>query len=238
MLFWIFLFLVIVGVSFFLALRSMKDYQEFPTTTNINYGLFLIRNSNALNEDVLELIRKSLLEQKLLISLEKLSKGNLQALIIYGPTKILSLFKGTLNLLELEEYSGKIKIEKSLAWEIGIKDGINDLTQQKLVLPQLHPDEELWWQIVLQGAGGNFQTTLRIVLAGVNMDRTKDLKEQITKLLENFNLIMLPQAYSTAQIISFYQKRTLSKSLLPKGAPQISQLTLSSKEIQKLLNIS
>lgn len=238
MLLWILLFLIIVGVSFFLALRSMKDYQEFPASTDISYGLFLIRNPNALNEDVLESIRKLIFEQKLIISLEKLSKGNLQALIIYGPTRVLSSFKETLNLLELEEYSGKIKIEKSLAWEIGIKDGINDLTQQKLILPQLHSDEELWWQIVLQGAEGNFQTTLRAVLIGVNMDRTKDLKEQITKLLENFNLIMLPQAYSTTQIINFYQKRTLSKPQLPKGAPQRSQQPLTSKEIQKLLNIS
>lgn len=238
MLLWIVLFLIIVGISFVLALQSMRDYQEFPASTDLKYSLFLIRDPKALNEQVLESFCKLLSGQNLLISLEKLSKGNLQALIIYGPQKILNSLKETLNLLELEEYSEKIKVDKSLAWEIGVKEGIDDLTQQKLMLPELHPNEEYWWQMVLQPTEDSFQVATRAVLTGGNMERVKDLKEQITKLLENFNLIMLPQAYSTAQIITFYQQRVLAKSLLPKGAPQKAQPTLTAREIAGLLNIN
>ncbi|EKD84968.1 MAG: hypothetical protein ACD_38C00123G0003, partial [uncultured bacterium] len=89
MILWLILFLLIIGISFILAFRSMKDYQEIPKASKVEYGLFLIRRTDSFDAGVLGSIGKFMLDNSLIISLERLFKGNKAALTIFGPKEIL-----------------------------------------------------------------------------------------------------------------------------------------------------
>ena len=58
---WIILFLLSVGISFVLALRSMRDYQEIPQKSDLDYGLFLIRRLDNFDAKLLDSMREFVL---------------------------------------------------------------------------------------------------------------------------------------------------------------------------------
>jgi hypothetical protein len=96
------IFLIIIAISGYFAYLSMKDFYELPER---GYGLFLIRNPNALTIESLEKLRKELR----IISFERLFKDEKSALVLYTPKEIvvsLSDFKP----LELEDY---VKVDKT-----------------------------------------------------------------------------------------------------------------------------
>lgn len=204
MIFWIILFAVIIFISFLLALRSMADFEESPTEKKQQYGLYLIRNSQALNKGILDSIHGLILKDGLLISLERLIKGGESALVVYGPQEILRNFE-VLNLLELEDYT-EIDPTTLQAWEIGVRkqEKIKSIDSFFKSLPRLSGNEQLWWQLVLKaenypGEDKFFQGQIRLVTSSAMPELKNGAAGILTKV---------PKPFTKEQVIGFYQKRS------------------------------
>lgn len=217
MIIWLMLFLLIIGISFILALRSMKDYQEIPKDSKVEYGLFLIRQTENFDASILDSIGKLILEGSLIISLERLFKGKKVALTIFGPKNILDKFREGLNLLELEDYTLDLDSKNVSIWEVGVKgavkpnlDSPNNIFKS---LSELGDEDQFFWQVVL-GAKKvkdnlSFQTQIRAVVYCQDPVRKK-----ITPILQEGKfgeLTKVPKPFSTEQMMAFYHLRVLSK---------------------------
>lgn len=217
MILWLILFLLIVGVSFILAFRSMKDYQEIPQASKVEYGLFLIRQTGRFDTHTLDLLGRLILDEGLIISLERLFKGKQVALTIYGPKKIMDKFTQDLNLLELEDYMQDVVSQDISIWELGVRDskkldfsGANNIFQN---LSGLGNEDQFFWQIMLSAKKGDslsFQTQIRAVIY------TKDTlrRKQLASALENVKvgeLTKIPKPFSGEQMMNFYKLRSLGK---------------------------
>lgn len=235
MLIWVGLFIIIVLVSLILAIRSMRDYSEVPVHSSTPYSVYLVRNEQGLNDEILTQIDQIINQKRLIISFERLYKGTKRALVVYGPVIILKQFVDALDLMELEDYS--LKLDKPLppgilSWEISSYDfrkiikpvasqGINEPVVNLSDIP-LEDEEELWWQLVMQpkcernGLQPLFKVLIRIVIIANNDNRAQDIKAAIDSLIKTTNLVSIPQTFSSAQIINFYQKRSLPQKLLDK----------------------
>lgn len=198
---WIALFVLMVALSYVLAAKSMKDYQEVISEKG-EYGLFLIRNRGGLTNELLHSIHNELLSSGLNISFERVFRGNESALLVFGPHNLLAKFNTVLNLLELEDYT-KIDIDTSLAWEIGIKE-----KGQKIFgnLPSLLDQEQFWWQLVLWVnknklmSFNSFQGQIRAVIKSEDPLKRKN----VSQILQN-----LPDKKLIG--IDLYKKRSFQK---------------------------
>lgn len=188
MILWLALIFLIIAVSFVLALRSMKDYQEIPQQS-LRYGLFLIRRTENFNLSLVDNIRKLAEEDGLIVSIERLFKGKQSALTIFGPKKILEKFTLELSLLELEDYAGKIDNKDIIVWEIGVKEN------NKLNFPLLDGEGQFFLQIVL----GKGQVQIRVAA--------------LVAALQNLGTgaVKIPRPYSQEAMINFYKSRSLIK---------------------------
>ncbi len=217
MVFWIILFLLIIGISFILAYRSMKDYSEIPKTSKVEYGLFLIRQTENFTTSTLNSIGEYMLEAGLIISIERLFKGTQAALTIYGPKNILDKFTSVLNLLELEDYTSRLISQDVTVWEIGTKDkkgylgGPNDVFSN---LSQLGQEDQFFWQMVLGPkkvkSNISFQTQIRAVVYSKDPEKKKILVSLLQELSSG-ELKRIPKPFSTEQMMDFFKLRSLSK---------------------------
>lgn len=212
MLTWIILFVIVVFISFVLAFRSMVDYQEKPFNLAIQYSVYLIKNQYGLTEDVLKNLHRDTVKDNFILSFERLLKGDKSALVVFGPKTVLKSFVDILGLVELEEYSKKQPAAFG-AWEIGSKSTNLVLENNlKIILPDLKNSEELWWQVVIQpqkDKKADFKATIRSVLLAEDQKRVQELQSAISKFDPSTNLVTLPQLYSSAQVLQFYQDRSL-----------------------------
>lgn len=153
MILWIVLFLGIITASFYLALRSMRSYQEKPEHFSYPYALYLIQNPRHLTADTLQKLYQALLPKRALISFERLSKGSRQALVVFGPVPIMEPFIGDLGLLELEDYTAQTNPQQVQALEFGSAQKSGEFqTDQVLthLAEELQSNEEVWLQMTLQ----------------------------------------------------------------------------------------
>lgn len=186
----------------------MRDYHEVPSPKR-EYSLFLIRQTNNLDEQLLNAL---LYEQKLensLISFERLIKGNKSALVIFGPKQLLLSHQSTLNLLELEDYTNIDKRQISVWDVVEIKN-----------FPILEADEQFWYQLLLWPHKNNFHLQTRVAIISTDPERRKSLSQ---------GLIKLPKAFSNDQLLDFYQKRSFQKAERTNA--------ISSAEVLQLLSI-
>lgn len=262
MVIWIVIFFIILIISFFLALKSMADYQELPTSsTNSQYSLFLIRQPQALTLDILNKLYAGSLKNNYVLSFERLFKGEKKATVVFGPAALLQSFTQELGLLELEDYSKKEGGEM-VAWEMGAKNLGGNLTSSEnliIQIPGLHETEEFWWQLVLQpskngllgnikGLGGltgqkaaktegefTLRGTIRAVLRADDRQRSQSLQPDLTKIGHNLGLALLPQAFSSPQIVKFYQERALPQTHL--AATKRPILVLNINNLRALLDL-
>lgn len=194
MILWILLAVCVVAISFVLAIKSMRDYQEIPSGNS----LFLIRQSKELLRQ-LNKIYDDLARSNLSLSFERLFRGNQSALAVFGPTEILTKYKNSLDLLELEDYTNVSNNEIS-AWEVGFRNG-------KLFgnLPTLSDDEQFWWQVIVWVDKGQpmlkFQCQIRAILLTPDLERSKLLTHSLQNLASDSN----------AQLIDFYKRRSWQK---------------------------
>lgn len=247
MLIWLFLFFIVVAISFILALRSMRDFWDSPADLKITYSLYLIRNPQGLTTEILNDLHQRSLKEGFIFSLEKLFKGEKKALVIFGPANILKTWGEVLSLLELEDYSLKVDMNHIQAWEVGWKvgeTGFNPVNESSSVQIDLNENEQFWWQVVVrpikrdQGEkkAGVFQVVLRAIVISENKERTKQLRDTLGKIGSKEGLAALPQAYSTNQIIGFYQKRAL-QTKLPGFVKDKAVFCLESEKILSLLRL-
>src|SRR3990167_440594 len=121
MLIWAILFLVVMGVSFVLAFRSMSDYREVPAPS-VPFSVFLVGNPQALTLGNLQKLGEAFIKGKFIFSFERLFKGPKRALVVFGPVDVLQPFSQSLGLTEIEDYSRTVtgKMRAKL-WENGCK---------------------------------------------------------------------------------------------------------------------
>jgi hypothetical protein len=235
MIIWILLFLAVSIISFLLTLRSMRHYRERPDNLKVEYSVYLVQNLNQLTTTTLESLCQKITDKQLIISFEKLSKGNKLALVIYGPKVVLGGFTAELGLIELEDYSTKLQHFVS-CWEIGDKPSSERKYAHEnfsLKLENSSEHEQLWWQIVVQPekdkSGGNLKlrSSMRILMQSPNQHQLNSFNHQVLTDLENVGLSFLPQVYSIHQLVRFYRDRALGGSVLHRNE-YITHLDLKS----------
>lgn len=179
---WIILFTIIIILSFFLAFRSMRTFEDIPP--QIYYGLFLVRQPDEFNLDILKKICQLAKEKKWIISFEKLVKGEEQALIIYGPTALSSLFPD-LGLLELEDYVRPEHISGWVAVPAHPQQSREVKGQIDLNLPNLDSEQQVFLQIVSVPQAGQevkFDSSIRIVVVEKDPSLRVALAKKINQL--------------------------------------------------------
>lgn len=210
MILWLALFLLIVVISFVLAMQSMKDYQEIPQKPKEDYGLFLIRRIDAFSPQVLGSILKHVMAKGLLISIERLFKGHETALTLFGPKEVLDEFISELSLLELEDYAQGLDSKDVSVWELGAKDmskfNTDSLHNIFGSLPRLDTEDQFFWQVVL----GKNQSQIRALFHSKDADKRKKLAPLFHDLKMG-ELVKVPRPFSHEQMMNFYQLRSLSK---------------------------
>lgn len=209
MILWVVLFLLIVAISFVLALQSMRDYQEVPQKPQEN-GLFLIRQVGNFSIDILGPLLKSAASQGLIISIERLFKGSKTTLVIFGPKTLLNQFGSGLDLLELEDYTASFNNQDVSAWELGVKNdqGFDSSNLANIFsnLPSFTDEDQFFWQVVI----GKDQTQIRAAFYSKDLQK----RQNLTPLFQDLKwggLIKIPRPFSTEQMINFYKSRSLSK---------------------------
>lgn len=217
---WVILFILIVAISFVLAIRSMKDFAQTPQS-NDDYSLFLIRNVSGLNGQLLNSIRANV-KSALNISFERLFKGKKSALVVFGPRKPLLNYKDSLDLLELEDYTN-VNAEHISCWEVAIKNNAPSGEKLFINLPEFSDTEQFFWQVI-------FSNLLQPQIRAVVVSDDNGSRDNLTQALQNISpkmLTRLPKAFSNAQLLDFYQKRSFVKSN--------KNRTLSPEQILQLL---
>lgn len=227
MILWLLLFLLVIGISFILAFRSMRDYQEIPQKVNVDYSLFLIRQVKTFDVKILDTIRQEVLVKGKIVSFERLLKGSETALTVFGPKNILCRFQNELNLLELEDYAAEFTDSAVSVWEVGVKeaaklnhDHFSDIFSN---LPKLEPDEHFFWQVIIS----KDQVQIRAAVSSRD-----PIRKKILASAQNLNaggLVKIPKPFSNKQMIEFYKTRSFSKDN--------SGLILDSAGIMRLLKV-
>ncbi|MFH0937623.1 MAG: hypothetical protein V1808_05035 [Candidatus Daviesbacteria bacterium] len=267
------LFSLVMVVSLVLAFRSMSDYQERPLSLGLPYALYLVQKPEGLTTEIINRIHEGCLLDRLIISLERLFRGERTALVIFGPTKILRPLSEDLGLLEIEDYSLKVDGEFS-AWEMGIKkepESFLSLESFLKTIPALLEKEQIWWQLVLQpipkieasktftgkvgqffdtifngtfkkrlgiGSGQEtFRTALRVFVSAQDKKKVAELEEEVLKIGKEAGLVKLPQAYSSEQMLKFYQEKVMPKIHLGTESAHGVPLIFEDKEIKSLLGL-
>lgn len=212
MILWLALFFLVIAISFILALRSMRDYQDIFQQSKTEYGLFLIRQTERFNSNALDSIRKFLLEEEagLIISIERLFKGSQAALTIFGPKNILDKFALEFNLLELEDYTQELESQHVSLWEVGVKDAgkFNSESLDSVFnnLPLLEGEDQFFWQVVV----GRDRTQIRAALYSKDPVRRQTLADRFQNLTSG-QLIKIPRPFSSEQMMAFFRLRSLGK---------------------------
>ncbi len=187
----------------------MRDFQETPRHLSQDYSLFLIRNLGALNSKLLEQLHSTLLKKSAVVSLERLTKGRLVALTIYGPKLLLQPFQQELNLLELEDYTKKYSSENLVVFEVIRK---NQPVEGEIFtdLPKLNDDEQFWWQLILQPKTVQrkkiFSGQIRV---GLIISSNKELSSQFESM-NGGNLLKVPRPYSQEAMQELLRSRTFN----------------------------
>lgn len=216
MILWLALFFLVIAISFILALQSMREYQEIPLKSKEEYDLYLIRNVINLDAKLLKSLREHIAADGLLISIERLFKGQKAALTIFGPKRVLGNFRADLSLLELEDYSLNLNNTDIYIWEMGTKNKelkIENLQPIFSNLPALSEEEQFFWQVVLgakEGRSEAFQSQIRAAVYSKDPARRRELAHFFQNL-SNGGLIKVPRPYSPEQMTSFYRLRSLGK---------------------------
>ncbi len=208
MIIWFGIFASIIFVSFILAFISMRNFREIPEK-KVEYSLFLVGNPKALTNEIIAFLHKETSNSGLVLSIEKLFKGKKEAVIIFGPKQILEKLKG-LDLLELEDY---VKFDENsiIAWEMGIGSGKkSEIANFFTPLPELLDLEQVWWQVSLLAENKKpfFRAQIRVVVISPDEKRRKALGQIIQNIGGEY-IVKLPQAYSSLQILSLYNQRSV-----------------------------
>jgi hypothetical protein len=225
---WVLIFAIVILVSFVLAWKSMKDFQEIPSD-NLTYGLFLIRRKESIDIDFLLRLHQRIASLKSHFSLERLFHGLEEAAVIYLPTVLVEEFPN-LQLLELENYLPNKDLTTS--WVTAAKSQ-SDFNVKEGFLKNLNlePNQQFFSQIVADASSdGNFQVTMRNMVVEPDPVKKIDLAKRIEQnIFENSGLTRAEASKSPGLIYEDFLKR----GLIPK---QVHQFSLSPENVSQLLS--
>lgn len=205
MIFWIILFLLVILVSFILAFQSMKDFAEKPSNFKSIYGLFLVKNLKAVNSELLKLLHFQLVPKGLIFSIEKLFKGKMAALVIFGPSDFLKQYSQILDLLELEEYTN-VDPKEVLSWEVLPQTG------SLSGIPQLLDSEHFWWQVILKPQKKDYLCQIRAAVWIKDEKRRAEVAQKLQQL-DSGRLKKVPVPFTSGQILDMYKDRSIISSV-------------------------
>lgn len=219
---WVVVFIVIGIISFFLTLRSMKDYQEKPAGPD-EYGLFHLSKNTRISSELLKELHTLFAGNKLSFSIEKLVKGSEEAVIIYLPKDMAGMLP-QLHLVEIEDYLKDIKGKVSESWILNKQIDINHSftlflhpvkgeQAAKLHLKGINPDGLTGFQCVLESVKNGeetvFQSTMRLIV-----EEKEDLKR--VELVKNLKTeVIKPAGLSAVGEVSNIKNFTDYKSRIP-----------------------
>lgn len=210
----------------------MRNFQEIPHR-EVEYSLFLVGKPKALTDEIIAFIHKETSRLGLILSIEKLFKGKKEAVVIFGPKQILEKLNESLELLELEDY---VKVDENsvIAWEMGVGSPReagkkSDVDNFFTAIPELLELEQVWWQVGLlaENKKTSFRVQIRVVVVSPDEKRRKALGQIIQNIGGDY-IVKLPQAYSSLQILSLFNQRSVqSKHKFP--------LVLDIKEVRRFI---
>lgn len=200
------LLILVILISFFMALYSMHDFEIKPNS-KFEYGVFLIRNLKNLTAVNLVPLFSDLAKLNLLVSFERLFKGHRGVLVVYGPKDILSKYQDQFDFRELEDYTN-IDLSSISIWEVDVRDIVSFRDK----FPDLLLEEQMWFQIILKVKKdlSFIPTRVRVVLTAGNENRLKQLTGQVQEVYGSI-LPKIPKPYSKDQVFEFYKKRSYIK---------------------------
>ncbi len=232
--------IIIIGVPFLLAWRSMRDFQDKPSP-KVTYGTFLVQHPEVLNGDFFQRINHLGLDRQFkkrinpfVFALERLAKGATRALVFFGPKELAREFP-ELSLLELEDYTQKIAANRLQCFELSLRKNarLADLKTHQLELLkhfQIDESEYLFLQMVLvPSANELFQAAVRVVVSAKESNRRVEIARQFEqKTKSQINLGRSAKRRSSSENFQSYQRR----SLIP---AQIEKFTLPGELILKII---
>lgn len=232
MIFWVMLFILVVLISFFLAMQSMRNFREIPQAQEEDYGLFLIRKTINITLDLLDQLHTQILKEGFIVSFERLFKGSESTLVLFTPRRIAQNYLDLLDLIEIEDYTDVPK-EGILGFEMGTKESNynNNKNLQNFFVnfPKLEDTETIWWQLIIMAKKDRFfEIVPRVVIRGRDLTRAAEIEKKLHHLAGGF-LIKIPKPYSIGQILQFYQQRNFGKDM--------HNPTIASNEVLNLIRL-
>lgn len=232
MIFWVMLFILVVLISFFLAMQSMRNFREVPQAQEEDYGLFLIRKTINITLDLLDQLHTLILKEGFIVSFERLFKGSESTLVLFAPRRIAQNYLDLLDLIEIEDYTDVPK-EGILGFEMGTKESNynNNKNLQNFFVnfPKLEDTETIWWQLIIMAKKDRFfEIVPRVVIRGRDLIRAAEIEKKLHHLAGGF-LIKIPKPYSIGQILQFYQQRNFGKDM--------HNPTITSNEVLNLIRL-
>jgi hypothetical protein len=225
---WIILIAIIAVVSFILALKSMKDFQEIPAD-ELGYSLFLIRNRSGINAELLTRILHQISDLKSHISFERLFKGGEEALVMYAPVDFIKDYP-ELDSLEIENYLPNKDFVTS--WVIKPKKEAEvNISQMLFEGLNLEEMQQFFFQIVAgRSVPGQFQTTIRSMVVEKDPVKRINLAKTIEEnLKQNSGLTKSDINKPSGVVYEDFSKR----SIIPK---EVEKFSLGPNKILELLS--
>lgn len=233
---WIIIILVIVIVSFFLALRSMRNFQEIPTS-KFPYSIYLIRNEHLLQNGVLNKLYDFCNESNAVISIERLLKGTQKALVLYAPQNV-GQFVPELELLEIEDYiekeakgdQKKTSVDEVITWGYYPASELN-IHELFLKDVTIEDTQNIFFQLILNATKreNHFQLNLRVMVADDNVHKRVELARMTDQYISNaLGLKRKETKESIAVLFENFKKRVLIPA-------EVEGFVVSTQTIKKLI---
>lgn len=249
---WVILLIILLGASLILAFYSMRSYQEIPAALS-SYSLFLVRNKQAFNTQMLDKIHQLTAPDQASFSLERLFKGNESVLVIFGPVNLIRQLP-ELDPLELEDYlqtdsnspssmeglrPTKISVNDSFTLTIVPKGSSKKSLLAKsdfLKMLNLEPEQYFFWQIVAsplvkrsqKDPRSLFQVTIRAMVVDKNAAKKIDLAKKIDQEINRATSLTSQKRSQTSQ--SYFLSFT-KRAIIPK---EVAEFSLHSEELVSL----
>lgn len=224
---WVVFILIVGGVSFWLALRSMKGYEEL-TKANLVYNLYLVRTPENFTQDTLKKVYQLSLQKDSQISLERLIRGSDKVLILFMPDDLVSSFP-ELNLLPVEDYIGGMTSSgQSYVWSIENTKNQFDINPGFLDSVKLSGEEFFSLQAVAfpeKGKNDLFQITLRGLVSYPDAVKRVELVKQVQGLIaQGASLKKVETNINSSSLFENFFKRTFVPREVSKNPIDVSQL--------------
>lgn len=237
---WAVFIIIVGGISFWLALQSMKGYVELPKA-NLIYNLYLVRTPEKFTQDTLSKIYNLSLQKQSQISLERLIRGNDKVLILFMPEGLAEDFP-ELSLLPIEDYlsmfnessnkPNQVSLGQSYVWSIENSKNHFDIKPEFLDSANFSSDELFSLQVVVfpeKGKNNVFQVTLRGLVSYPEAYKRVELVKQVQKLIsQNSSLKKLDKSINSGILFENFFKRTF----VPR---EVSKAQISSDQLYNLL---